>query len=258
MKEKAFIYTHLGLGDMFMMNGAVRFLREKYQKVFVVSKPIYKETVRSMYQDDDGIVIVVADDADLHPWPLTSQRLVKDGFDVYGCGMFSMKPQKQIYDFPNSFYDDLDFPREIRKTHFRTPRTQAGQTLYESFQGRPYIVVHQEASTHTLPIVASLKARFLKMGQEPLIVDLNRNQVDRLKDPEGHQLVEKAIYRPFIEYAQLLEGAEEVHLVDSSIFCFAIHLDLSRVKKRVYYIRPGGHPIDNFNAFEMVADYTSM
>jgi hypothetical protein len=181
---------------------------------------------------------------------------VKDGFDVYGCGMFSMKPQKEIYDFPNSFYDDLDFPREVRKTHFRTPRTQAGQTLCESFQGRPYIVVHQEASTHTLPIVASLKARFLKMGQEPLIVDLNRNQVDRLKDPEGHQLVEKAIYRPFIEYAQLLEGAEEVHLVDSSIFCFAIHLDLSRVKKRVYYIRPGGHPIDNFNAFEMVADYS--
>lgn len=251
LNNRAFIYTHLGLGDMFLMNGAVRFLRERYEEVYVVSKPIYKDTVKSMYEDDPSIRIVVANDADLHPWVQTSQRLRETGFDVYGCGGFSMKPLKAIYDFPNSFYDDMDMPRSVRRTHFRVPRTDAGKALHESFEGRPYVVVHQEASTHTLPIVERLRAT----GETRLIVDLNRNQVDLAQDPIGHALVAKAIFRPFVDYAQLLEGAEEIHLIDSSVFCFTISLDLSHVRRRVYYIRPGGQPIDTFGNFEVVTDY---
>lgn len=249
--HKAFIYTHLGLGDMFLMNGAVRFLRERYEKVYIVSKPKYKDTVRSMYEDDPNIRIVVADDADLHPWHQTSRFLIGKGYDVYGCWMFSMKPQKAQYDFPNSFYDDMDIPRSARRTHFRVPRTDAGRALYESFQGRPYVVVHQESSTHTLPIVQRLRST----GETRLIVDLNRNQVDPLEDPVGHALAAKAIFRPFVDYVQLLEGAEELHLIDSSVFSFTISLNISNVKRCMYYIRPGGHTIDNFGRFDVVTDY---
>ena len=82
--QKAFVYTHLGLGDMFTMNGAVRFLRERYSKVYLVYKDMYKETVRSMYEDDPGIlIVVVTGDEELHPWQVKSQHFLKHRFHLF-------------------------------------------------------------------------------------------------------------------------------------------------------------------------------
>ncbi len=241
---KAFVYTHLGLGDMFTMNGAVRFLRKRYSKVYVVCKDMYKETVRSMYEDDPAIlIVVVTGDEDLYPWQEKLQHLLSKGFDVFGCGWFSMKPKKAIYDFPNSFYDDMDIPRSVRQTHYKVPRTEASTILYESFADRPYIVVHQEASTHTLPIIERIKAT----GETRLIINLSKSTVES----DGVM----NIYKPFIDYAALMEGAEEIHMIDSSLFCFAMFLNLERVKRCVYYVRPDGEPTDFFNKFEPVTDY---
>jgi len=242
--EKAFVYTHLGLGDMFTMNGAIRALRERYSKVYVVCKDMYKDTVRSMYEDDPAIlIVVVTGDEELHPWQEKSQELVNKGFDVFGCGWFSMKSQKGVYDFPNSFYDDLDMPRSVRQTHYKVPRTEGSRLLYESFAGRPYIVVHQEASTHTIPLIERIRAT----GDTRLIINLSKSTIK--SDEVIH------IYRPFIDYACLMEGAEEIHLIDSSLFCFAMFLNLEKVKRCVYYVRPDGVPTDCFNKFECVTDY---
>jgi hypothetical protein len=50
---------------------------------------------------------------------------------------------------------------------------------------------------------------------------------------------------------KLFEGADEIHMIDSSIFCFAMHLDLSRVKRRILYKRPGApDDMDSFGVFE--------
>jgi hypothetical protein len=197
-----------------------------------------------MYKDDPAILIVVViGDGELHPWHEKSKYLLNKGFDVFGCGWFSMKPQKAVYDFPNSFYDDMDIPRSVRQTHYKVPRTEASTILYESFAGRPYIVVHQEASTHTLPIIDRIKAT----GETRLIINLSKStlELDGVMN----------IYRPFIDYAALMEGAEEIHLIDSSLFCFAMFLNLEKVKRCVYYVRPGGFSIDCFNRFECVTDY---
>jgi hypothetical protein len=248
MKEKAFIYTHLGIGDIICMIGAVRYIATMYEKVYVVCKDRNKEIIRDFYSDLPKIILAtVEDDSDLHPWINISSQLVNSGYDVYGCGFFNLKKQPSIYDFPNSFYDDLEIPREVRRTHFKVPHSEEGQKLFDSFQGRPYIVVHQNASNYRLPIVDKL----LSQGETRLIVDLNENQVDAKLDPEGHALAAKAIFRPFTEYVKLFEGADELHMIDSSIFCFAMHLDLSRVKQRKYYIRPGGIEIDSFGVFDV-------
>ena len=248
MKEKAFFYSHLGIGDMIIMIGAVRYLASLYEKVYVVCKDKNKEIVRDFYSDTNSIVfIIINDDPDLHPWRDKSKCIIDDGYDVYGCGFFNLKSIPSIYDFPNSFYDDLEFPREFRRKYFKVPFSEEGQKLFDSFRGRPYIVVHQNASNHSMPIVDKLRSQ----GETRLIVDINENQVNSETDPEGHALAAKAIFRPFTEYVKLFEGADELHMIDSSIFCFAMHLDLSRVKRKKYYIRPGGLPIDSFGVFEL-------
>jgi len=242
--KKAFVYTHLGLGDMILTSGAIRFLRERYEAVYVVCKDPYKETMRSLYEDDPEIrIVVVASDDDLHPWAEKGPLLQNKGFDVFGCGQFSMKPEKGIYDFPNSFYDDMDIPRSVRKSHFHIPRTPASKELHKQFAASPYIVVHQEASTHTLPIVDRLKAA----GEKRLIINLTQT-------PSNQEGV-ISLYRPLTDYVDLMEGAEELHLIDSSIFCFTSQLNLKTDRPLLYYIRPGGHPIDTFNIFQPVTEY---
>lgn len=246
-KPKAFIYTHLGLGDMCLMIGAVRYLATKYDKVTVVCKKMYEDTIKGIYADDTSIHFhMVSGDEDMKPWKEKAKKYESEGYDVYGCGMFSLKTDGKIHDFPNSFYDDLGIPRTARTNYFRLPETDAAKSLYEAFKGRPYIIVHQSASHTKLPILEKLR----KAGEKRLIIDVNKNQVDKDADPEGYALAEKCINRPFTEYVKLFEGADELHMIDSSVFCFAMHLDLSSVKKRVYYIRPGGIPIDNFGKFE--------
>jgi len=249
-KPKAFVYTHLGLGDMMCMVGAVRYLATLHDQVDVVCKNKNKKIMEDIYQDDPKIKLIgVNGDDDLAPWSNKSKEYEKDGYNVYSCGSYALKPNNTSKEFPNLFYDDMGISREIRKTHFGVPRTESAKQLYESFQGRPYIVVHQRASNHTIPIVKNLRSK----GETRLIVDLNENQVDPNVDPEGHALAEKAIFRPFTEYVKLFEGADELHMIDSSIFCFAMHLDLDKVKKRNLYLRPTNEiwDIDSFGLFEI-------
>jgi len=248
-KPKAFVYSHLGLGDMICMIGAVRYLATLYDEVHVACKNKSKEAMEDIYGDNPKIKLIgVNGDEDLQPWSDKSKEYKKDGYDVYSCGQYSLKPSKDVHDFPNSFYDDMDIPRKVRKTHFSVPRTESAKQLFESFKGRPYIVVHQNASNHKFPIVEKLRSG----GEKRLIIDLNTNQVDSTTDPEGHALASKAIFKPLTDYVDLFEGAEEIHCIDSAIFCFAMHLDLDKVKRRVLYRRPEliEVSIDSFGLFE--------
>ena len=245
-KKRAFVYTHLGLGDMYWMNGAIRWLATAYDEVQVVCKKKYETNVKAMYADDPTIkLFVIDDDIDLHPWPAKRQYFMGQGFTVYSCGYFAPKPKLSIYELPNSFYDDMGIPRSIRLSYFHIPRTDTARVLADMFRGRPYIIVHQQSSNKTIPIVEKLR----KAGETRLILDLNTNQVDRGTDPIGYELAEYIVNKPLVSYTELLENAEEIHMIESSIYCMASHLDLSRVKHRVCY-EPWGGNAERLGVFE--------
>jgi hypothetical protein len=236
-KKRAFVYTHLGLGDMYWMNGAIRYLATNYDEVQVVCKKKYEKNVRAMYADDPTITLfIVNEDIDLHPWSIKREYFADQGFTVYGCGFFAPR-DRGIYELPLSFYDDMGLDRAIRRTYFHIPRTEAARSIADALSGRPYIVVHEQSSMKTLPIVEKLKAA----GETRLILDLNRNQVDRATDPLGHDLAELVVNLPLVDYTYLMEGAEELHMIESSIYCMTSHLDLSKVKRRVCYAPWGGN-----------------
>jgi hypothetical protein len=249
-KEKAFVYTHLGLGDMILTLGAIQYLATLYDTVTVVCKSMYKDIVQDLYAESPSIKLhIVNSDEDMYPWEKQLIKYVVNGYDIYGCGFFSLKENKAIYDFPNSFYDDMDIPRIARRNYFKIPRTNSAKKLYDDFKGRPYIVVHQNASNMSMPIVE----RLLEAGEKRLIIDVNMNRVDKKIDPEGYALAENCINISFTDYVNLFEGADELHLIDSSIFSLAMHLDLSNVKRAVVYMRNSCYSpiIDSFGKFEI-------
>lgn len=242
--KKALIYTHLGLGDHFWMNGAVRYLATCYDEVYVICKDRNKHNVRAMYMDDLSIkIVVVQGDEDLHPWHYNRAIFEQQGFDVFGCGFFVKSGEPVLDNIPISFYKDLEMDPSIRRTYFHIPRTEASKQLATVFQEKPYIVVHQQSSVQKLGIVAALRAA----EETRLILDLNENQYEPTQ-PEW-ALAKLVVGKPLSDYPDLIEGAAELHMIESSIYCMASHLDLSRVARKVCY-EPWGGNAERLGVFE--------
>jgi hypothetical protein len=236
-KKKAFIYGHLGLGDMFWLNGAVRWLATCYDEVLVVCKRKYRTNVEPLYSDDPTIMFhFIDDDAELFPFvPVHRGLWEAKGYTVYACGNHLINPVNPpmthwIYEFPYCFYDDLKLNRSVRKEYFYMPTHQDAESLLRLVkQWSPkYIVVHQQSQNKKLPIWEKVS----QTSSDP-VFDLNENHY-----PLGHPyyiIADMVVNKPLYAYKLLLEEASEIHLLESSVYCMASHLDLSRVLVKKCY-----------------------
>jgi len=240
--KKCVFFGHLGLGDMFWMNGAVRYLATDYDEVLVICKKRNHKNAEAMYSDDPTIKLLLVEDYhELAPWDTEQRIFSNNGYRIFGCGGFSSKSEQVLYNLPESFYDDISIPFETRLTYFHVPRTAAALELAKKFTV-PYIIVHAQSSVKTLNLVEMLRNR----GEIRLILDLNKNQYE--KGTEEWALAEEVVGKPLNDYTYLLEGADELHMIESSIYCMASHLDLSKVKKRVCY-EPWGDNAERLGTF---------
>ena len=231
-KTKAIIYHHLGLGDHFWCNGAVRYLATCYDEVTVVVKKNNENAVRSMYYDDPSIIFhVINDDSELFPFWSRKHYLEDEGYAVYSCGYHKENPA--IYDFPYCFYDDMEMPREYRTKYFYVPNYDKAYELFKNIN-QPYILIHQNSSQKKIDIYNHIQTQYPDM----LVLDINANHY-----PEGHKyhiVAQTVVNQPMMMYKNLIENAKQIHCLESSFYCFASHLDLSKVEKKVCY-----EPFDN-------------
>jgi len=257
--KKVFFYGHLGLGDMFWMNGAVRYLSTLYDIVYIVCKKRNEKNVRMMYRDDPDIILyVIEDDYQVQPFSSVSQMIkTKYNCDILSCGFHVLNKQPRIYDFPNCFYDDINFDRSIRKDYFYIQPTEEGYNLLKEIKqlNVPYIVLHQESSGNKI----NISDKF--MLTDMLILDLNKNLY-----PSTHKYYNVAnlvVNKPLIDYIQLFENAEELHMIESSGYCLATHCNLSNVKVKTCYNPFGGSPencgvFNSYNKISKVAFITGV
>ena len=229
-KKRCFFYGHLGLGDMFWLLGAVRYLATCYDEVTVVCKKKYEANVLCLYNDDPTIKLyIVDDDANIQPFQqIFAPQIEAQGIKVFSCGYHSKKPN--LYEFPLSFYDDLGISRSIRTSYFYIPNTIDSETLWQLVNSiaPKYIVVHQQSQNNTLPIW-----QHVAKSTALLILDLNKNHYP--KDHGFFGIADIVVGKPLFSYKKLLEEATEIHLLESSVYCMASHLDLSRVKVKLCY-----------------------
>jgi hypothetical protein len=226
--NKCFFFGHQGLGDHFWMNGAIRYLSTCYDEVLVVCKKNNESVVSSMYSDDSSIkLFLIEDDIQLYPFIQKKYLIEDEGYKVFSCGYHKENPI--IYEFPNSFYDDLTLSREIRTEYFYVCNFIESIDLLEKVQkiSKEYILLHQNSSQKSVDI-------FSLLSTDRPILDINKNNY-----PEDHKFYEVAslvVNQPMLAYKNLIESATEIHCLESSFYCFASHLNLSRVSKKVCYL----------------------
>lgn len=197
-----FLYHHLGLGDHFVCNGLVRYVlaQSSCSRLYIPTKEHNLFTVQQMYSDDRRILCLpVKSDLDvpslpeLKPNPATSAVLYQVGFS------------KCREDWDVSFYDSIGLDFSIRWNWFKINRNlESENTLKKSLglnKQEPYCVVHDNGSIGDFPIRVNSDLRVVKVEKKS---------------------------SSLLDWCSVIEGAEEVHCVDSSVVHLAQMLNVKR------------------------------
>lgn len=192
VKEKLYVYHHLGLGDHVCLNGMVRKLAEK-NDIALFCKIGNLDAVRFMYRDADNIDLV----------PILNEEEVADRV----AGKFLKIGWKEAFAIgranPNMtcdewFYTQAGIDYSERWSSFYIQRDLVEEErVYKKLNpsNEPYVFVHDDQDR----------------GYE---IDIDAPKIVR------NDMTENLFYMGLV-----IERAEEVHLMESSLKCYVEHLE---------------------------------
>lgn len=247
-QKKAFIFTHLGMGDMFTMNGAVRLISTYYDNTTVVCKKIYEKSVKEMYADDFSITFYAIEKYEEHflsPLTLSKVRSIAGDADLYLSGLHKINGNVQIHPwnaeqqqckyFFESFYNDINLSFINRKLYQHINRNiEIENKLYNKIKSfnTPYVFVHDE--TYNLKI--NVLQEYLEKD-DTIVFNPNKNFYENKPSHKFYSIWE-GIFN-ILDYCKIIENADQLYLTDSSFYCLACCLNLKNNQIRKVYSRQG-------------------
>jgi len=229
--------SHLGLGDLIFMNGAIRYSALMVDKLYVVCKSKYCNTIKEIFSDNPSVCILECrdDDSDvLHNMSMLKEIVTHSFLSGYWGG-YSVDSNNK--DISLQFYENLGFPIEIKRKF-----AYFNSTSSIEIPDVPYIFTHSSSST-TYGKFLDFKDKW--NTDEILTIDPNNNIY-----PPGHKwhiLAESYINLPTISrYVKLIENADEIHVTDSSFYSLA-SLISTKATKKVCYDRHSGIIVPHYN-----------
>jgi hypothetical protein len=232
--KKVLVVPHPGLGDHVNIIGAVRYLSTIYDEVHlgVFSLRARLENVKSFYADNSAIKIInIATDHDLkEKWK--SELSIKGYTSSHLLGSFSQdfNGDWDIFNntVPDIWYTQLNIDKSIRNTYFYVPDTVENMKMYELIKDIPYIFCHRKSSGGFNSGLISWNTHSI------LTIDPDINVY--VEGDRWYNIAQEFINKPFWYYYETMRHATELHLVDSSFFCMAIHLSLDAKIRKIYNV----------------------
>jgi RimJ/RimL family protein N-acetyltransferase len=247
VKNKAFLLTHLGLGDLINCIGMIRYLSTIYDKVVVVCKTKFYDNIKLFFNNDNSIVFYLCeDDRYISPnfgFEIEKFKQIVNGYDVFLCGHhknsnFHNTKNDHPFFVPFRFYLDCNMDVSIFREYCYIPKLIESKKLYNEVINinKNYIVVHESTSSGSLfkwnEIIHNLNIN------EILVINIDRNIYD--KEHKFYYIAQKCIMKPVLYYSYLIENSMLNLLSDSCVFCLAIQLNIKT--KYNYYIGRGTYP----------------
>ena len=180
-----YVYHHLGLGDHIICNGLVRHIKKVEDEVYVFCKPHNAKNIEYMYRDDSNIkVLSIGEDIDVNNYIKNN----KISNDVIIVGFHNL--YKSNYEtFDVAFYNSIDIPFSVRFHNFYVERDlELEQNIIKELNpnDEKYVFTHNVDITKV------------------------RNDLKIIENPTNYNI---------FNLISLIENAEEVHLMESSIKC---------------------------------------
>jgi len=221
--NKIVVAPHFGLGDMFMMVGAIRYYSLIYEQVITFCTQHNYSTVQKIFQDDKSIQIDISDWNDIYRQLDTKYN--NSDYKVVRCGL--VIPGNDLKDlgdeFYNHFYQNINLDPSIRFNYFYITRDLVHEKhIFDNTVGKidKYIFTHDKGNN---PF-----AEFFKDKEDMCVYHPNRNYY-----PEGHKYhhVWNGYHENIVSYATIIENASEIYVVDSSFWCFINFLNVKATKR---------------------------
>jgi hypothetical protein len=258
---ECFVLSHNGLGDNILMVGALNYLSKFYKNVFFLCKDTNIHHMNFIFKNTN-IFSVGFDSKKEYSDCFEILKDKYSTFDVFisGCHKSYLKTRKRFrfplnhvhqnifipshYNFGADFYRDIDLNPSIMISNFQINISDEVIQLYNNISKYKIIFLHTESS-QTVIDLNHIITRFI-LESDYLLLCPNTNLYH--EHHEKYSLANKYIKLPTIfHYTEIIKNAEELHMVDSSISCLSLCLNLSRqtlCKKLQIYNRFTCIPID--------------
>jgi len=223
--KKAMFCGHMETGDTINSVGIVRYLSTLYDEVVVPVKDVNLRMAKSLYEDDPSIKAVSINDVLVDGNYLryneyeNNRKFIdqtkQSGVEVISVFYLGYNPPIPFSNsrFYDQFYTDAGIDPKLRFVYTHIPRNpHVEEAVKEKFIGdKNYVFVHN------------------KIG-DPRRIPTTDHYIFNVNECGGNDT-------PILHFCKMLEDAEEIHLDNSSFFCLAMYLDLSKVKRSVVYAR---------------------
>jgi len=244
MYKKVFVWHHLGLGDIIMMNGGIRYLRTKYDYVLVVCLDKFVHNFENIYRDDNNIKPYIINE-DLNPQKKKNEfisiihQMEKDKYEILLGGRYKHRKEKGwsfIYDYPLSMYDDMNIPNNVFYDYFKIHIPQESEDLYNAILiiTNNYIFVHQSAGRGGDNSKYNFIEKYNIDINETLVIDPDNNLYE--KGDKFYELCDKFIKLPLNYYYHIMKNSNKLYLIDSCYHAMAMHIDNPNIEK-YYFLR---------------------
>jgi hypothetical protein len=221
-----YIYTHQGLGDHIICNGIVRHFVDIQNDATVFCKPHNEDNVKWMFRDNPKIkILAVGQDQDTINYIISNNLRFNTLFVGFDRLWKEFQPPV-VETFDEAFYKMCGLPFEYRFTKFKFERDVQKEKEafdYVNPNNEPYIFVHGDIDRNKI-----------------------RNDLKIIENPDNFGI---------FDIISILENAEEIHIMESSIKCLVNSYDFKKPKLFYHqYVRgyDGYYNSKGQNKFEIV------
>jgi hypothetical protein len=213
MFASVILYCHLGLGDHFICNGLVYHFASQFQEIVLPCWRRNYTTVQSLYSQAPNITVLPIDTEpqDIEIYARTHNlAIIPVGFEY--IHQFISTTGGAWHD---AFYAQYNIPLEYKYTKFLAPHTANADLVYDRVVKEPdYVLVHNGSSESTGYPIDILQGR--RASEVKNLVKITPDITDNLLD-----------------WVSVMQGAREIHAVNSSIFWLVD--SLPDIKADLYY-----------------------
>lgn len=221
MSRHVLIIGHQGLGDHLICNSIYRDYADKFDHVFLPVVQKYLSTIRQMLGDTSNITLIPL----YSNYVYRQQKILRNLFKLFGIGSLDLGRLNSNYWRLNGlkideiFYFQAKVPIEDRWSKFTFKESRLRENiLHDRLIGdikKPYIFLHED------------EPRGFTIIQDYL------NDVSLVVRPDI------SLNFTIFDYKSLIEGAAEIHCIESSFSLFIDSLKDSKQRLFVHrYVRP--------------------
>ena len=244
-QKKVFVYHNFELGDMFQMNGEIRYLTTIYDEVLLVCKIEYKDDIEFMYKDEHNIKLhIVKDSIDIqfNNYKNLLENFYKKKYDIYLAGLhkkiLDTTELAQLFSYDIKFYKNFNMHYDVKYNFFYTYRNfEAEERVFRNFKEKldkknisKYIFFNGDSNHVNIYMQKNIES--------DKIYIFNPNINFYPKEHKFYDIWEEQYSKYLIpEYGIFIEKASVICMIYGALFKYAILLNLNHIENKYIYVR---------------------